>query len=60
MIITHNGIEIELEFDGDGFPIIRINTGSSFIAERNRPTVEVTLNGQLIHDMFDDDDTIWE
>jgi len=59
MKLEANGITIELEFDGDGFPLISIDTGGGFYAEHYRPTVEVKLNDVEIHDMFDEDDTRW-
>jgi hypothetical protein len=49
-----SGLEIELTFDGDGFPSVNINTGGGFYAEHLRPTVEVQLNGVTIHEMFDE------
>jgi hypothetical protein len=62
MKITENGIEIELLFDGDGFPIVTIDTQDSF-HNNGRPTVEVNLsNGGTsvqIHDMFDSEDLRW-
>lgn len=59
MKLEANGITIELEFDGDGFPLISIDTGGGFYAENYRPTVEVKLNDVEIHDMFDEEDTRW-
>jgi hypothetical protein len=51
--IECNGITIALEFDEDGFPMVKIDTGSSYMASDNRPTVSVGLNGKCIHEMFD-------
>jgi hypothetical protein len=62
MKVTHRGIEIDLEFDGDGFPLISINTGGNYSGDRHRPTVEIKLENVVIHDMFssDDPDYRWE
>lgn len=60
MKLEANGITIELEFDGDGFPLINIDTGGGYYAENQRPTVEVKLNDVMIHDMFDEDDERWD
>ena len=54
-IIPENGPEITIELDSDGFPIVSIDTGSDFLGENNRPTVEVRLNDVVIHGMFSDD-----
>ena len=55
----NNGIEIELTYDGDGFPLVRIDLGGGFYGDNQRPSVEVKLDGVLIHDMFDDEDKRW-
>jgi len=60
-IKDHNGIEIDLDYDSDGFPLVNIDTGGGFYGEDQRPTVEVHLNGVLIHDMFTEGpDSRWE
>jgi hypothetical protein len=51
--IERNGINIELEFDDDGFPIVVIDTGDSYMDVEGRPTVSINLNGKNIHEMFD-------
>lgn len=56
-LISDTGIEIELDFNADGFPVISINTGGNYQGDSNRPTVEVTLNGVMIQTMFDHSET---
>lgn len=60
MTLKDNGITIDLEYDGDGFPTITINTGGGFYSEHLRPTVDVILNDVNIHEMFQNDDNRWE
>jgi hypothetical protein len=55
----NNGVEITLEYDEDGFPLVNIDLGGGFYGDNQRPTVEVKLDGVLIHDMFDDQDKRW-
>jgi hypothetical protein len=55
----NNGIKITLEYNGDGFPLVNIDLGGGFSGDDQRPTVEVKLDGVLIHDMFDDQDKRW-
>lgn len=57
--LKHNGVEVTIDFDEDGFPIVSIDTGGGFYAENHRPTVEVKLNDIQIHDMFDNEDERW-
>jgi hypothetical protein len=52
MLLKAKGIEIELVFDEEGFPEIKIET-NGYLGVNNRPTVEVTLNNYPIHEMFD-------
>lgn len=52
-------ITIDLEFDGDQYPIIRIETGGNFTSEKNRPAVDLYVNGIQVHDMFAEDDFRW-
>lgn len=59
MKIEQNGITIELEFDSDGYPLISIDTNGGFSADKQRPAVEVELNGVEIHEMFDEEDGRW-
>jgi hypothetical protein len=54
-----NGVEVTINFDSDGFPIVSIDTNGGFYTEKYRPTVEVNLNGVQIHDMFDEEDERW-
>ena len=55
-----NGLEVVIDEDPDGFPIIDINTFSNFMDENNRPTIEICLNGARIHKMFDENDLRWK
>jgi hypothetical protein len=55
----NNSVEITLEYDEDCFPLVRIDLGGGFYGDNQRPTVEVKLDGVLIHDMFDDEDKRW-
>lgn len=55
----NTGVEVRLEYDGDGFPIVSISTGGGFYNGDYRPTVEVKLNDVVIHDMFDEEDDRW-
>jgi hypothetical protein len=60
MRIEHNGIIIDLEFDGEGFPILDIVT-DGYYGDNDRPTIEINLNGVEIHDMFDsEEDLRWK
>lgn len=59
MTLKENGLEIHLDFDEDGFPIINIETGGNYANENFRPTIDVVINGVKIHDMFDDNDLRW-
>lgn len=52
MKIEHNGVEIKLEFDYDGFPYVDINL-SGYYDENHRPTIEINLNDKTIHPMFE-------
>lgn len=51
MKLEHNGVEIELSFDDDGFPYIDINL-NGYEGDNHRPTIEVSVNGEVIHPMF--------
>lgn len=53
--LKYRGVEIELDFDEDGFPLISIST-DGMIDENWRPTVEVNLNNVMIHNMFNHDE----
>jgi hypothetical protein len=53
------GVEITLEYDEDGYPLVNISLGGGFQGDNDRPAVEVKLDGVLIHDMFDDQDERW-
>lgn len=55
-----NGLEITLEYDEDGYPLISIDMGGGFYGENLRPACEVKLDGVQIHDMFDDEDERWK
>ena len=52
MKLEHNGVKIELSFDNDGFPYVDINL-NGYEGDNHRPTVEISVNGRLIHPMFD-------
>jgi len=54
-----NGVEIILEYNEDGYPLVNISLGGGFQGDNDRPAVEVKLDGVLIHDMFDDEDKRW-
>lgn len=51
MILKHRGVEIVLDFDGEGFPLVSIKL-DGMIDNNWRPTVEVKVNGVMVHDMF--------
>ena len=55
MKVEIDGVEVEITFDADGFPRIDI-TLAGFESETGRPTVDVVLNGVVIHDLFDNTD----
>ncbi len=55
----NNGVEITLEYDEDGYPLVNISLGGGFQGDNDRPAVEVVLDGVMIHDMFDDEDKRW-
>jgi hypothetical protein len=57
--IERNGVTVELQFDEDGFPLVIIDTGSSYRNEVGRPTVDVQLNESTIHEMFDENCVGW-
>lgn len=54
--LRDRGIEIELSYDEDGFPSIRVNAGGNYSGEYSRPTVEIVLEGVTVHDMFDNEE----
>lgn len=55
-----SGLSTTIEYDSDGFPTVRIHTpDGSFADENGRPTVEVTLNGETLHTMFEEQETGW-
>ncbi len=58
--LQDRGIKITLDYDGDGFPFININTGGDFEKLIARPTVDVHLNGVQIHKLFNDGDLRWK
>lgn len=62
MYDEETGISITLEYDGDGFPLVSIDLGGSYYSDDLRPTIDVEVNGVVIHEMFaqDDDDTRWK
>ena len=47
-------LAIDLSYDEDGFPIVKIDTKTSgdYYDETGRPTIEVYLNEELLHAMF--------
>lgn len=53
MKIEYMGLTISIEDDGDGFPIIDIETGGNYIDQNDRPAVDIILNGDTIHKMFE-------
>jgi hypothetical protein len=53
MKIEYMGLTIEIENDGDGFPIISINTGGNYLDTHDHPAIEISVNGNIIHEMFD-------
>jgi hypothetical protein len=55
-----NGVVIDLEFDGDGFPIVKIDLGGNFYNENMRPTIKVVVDDVTVHEMFDDEDQRWK
>jgi hypothetical protein len=58
MILEDDNVKITVEYDGDGFPEITIEL-NGFTGDHDRPTVDVTLDGVMIHEMFDEDDLRW-
>lgn len=56
---TDTGFTVEVTFDEDGFPLVRIDTGGGYYSANFRPAIEVRLNDVLIHEMFDDEDERW-
>jgi hypothetical protein len=58
-IIDKTGIEIELDYDEDGYPLVSISAGGGYTGEHQRPAVQVQLNGVEIHDMFNAEDRRW-
>lgn len=56
MKLSTDNVEITLEFDEDGFPLISIDL-NGFQAEHSRPAVEIKLNQVVVHEMFDDSDS---
>lgn len=57
MKIEQNGIIIVLVFDGDGFPVVNIDTQSGYMSDKQRPSVEIRLNDVMVHSMFDHNET---
>lgn len=51
MKLEHDGVEITLNFDDDGFPYVDISL-YGYEGDNHRPTVEVSINGEVIHPMF--------
>lgn len=55
-VMQDRGIEIDLSYDAEGFPLVKISMGGSYSGELYRPAVEVVLEGVTIHDMFDNEE----
>ena len=53
MKIEYMGLTISIEDDGDGFPIVSIETGGNYLDENGSPAFDVILNGDTIHRMFE-------
>jgi hypothetical protein len=53
MKLTYMGLTIEIQDDGDGFPIINIETGGNYLDQNDNATLDIILNGKNIHQMFD-------
>ena len=53
MKIEYMGLTVSIEDDGDGFPIIDIETGGNYIDQNDKPAVDIILNGDTIHKMFE-------
>lgn len=41
-----DGFSIQLLYDMDGFPMVNIDTGGGYLDENDRPTVEISVNGE--------------
>lgn len=50
---SETNITIDLDYDGDGFPIVKIDLGGNYYNEDFRPTIQVIVDGVEVHSMFD-------
>lgn len=56
LVDDHTGIELTLEYDVDGFPLVGVNILDGSYEDRNlRKTVEIKLNETIVYKMFDDE-----
>jgi hypothetical protein len=53
MKLTYMGLTIEIQDDGDGFPIINIETGGNYLDQNDNAALDIILNGKNIHQMFE-------
>ena len=53
MKIEYMGLTIEVQDDGDGFPIINIETGGNYLDQNDNAAIDIVLNGKQIHTMFE-------
>ena len=58
MRFEHNGVTIDLDFDHEGYPLVDIHL-NGFTGEYDRPTIVVSVNDVMIHEMFGDHDFRW-
>lgn len=54
MKLEYAGLQIEIIKDSDGFPSIKIITGS-YLGENDRPSIDITLNDVHIHNFIEND-----
>ncbi len=52
--LEYNGLEIEIVEDSDGFPSIKIKTGS-YLGDNDRPSIDIILNDVCIHSFLEND-----
>lgn len=58
MELHHLGLAISVEDDGDGFPVVSIETAGGLLDQSGRPVVDVFLNGSHLHRMFGGGDAV--
>jgi hypothetical protein len=48
------GNTVEMTYDGEGFPIVSIET--KLTGDNDRPSIEVAVNNVVVHEMFENDE----